>query len=174
MEYRIRALEIKDCENMLEWMHDTKINRFYTDTIRQATKESVTAFIEASAMQQKKGSAYHYAIVNDDDEYLGTISLKNVEKIKGAEYAVSLRYSAQGKGIATWATNKILQMAFMELGLNRVYLNVLSDNFHASRFYEKNKFRYEGESKKCILIDGELKSLKWYAMLKEEYQRLKM
>ena len=150
-------------------MHDPEINCFYTDAVRQATRESVEAFIVASHVQSKEGSAYHYAIVDAGDEYLGTISLKNTEKIKGAEYAVSLRRCYQGKGIAAFATKEILRIAFVELGLNRVYLNVLSDNLHANRFYEKNGFRYEGESVNCIMIDGELKSLKWYAMLGSEY-----
>lgn len=154
---------------MLEWMHDPQINCFYTDTIRRATKESTTAFIKTANRQRKEGSACHYAIVDDNDEYLGTISLKNIEKIKGAEYAVCLRRSFQGKGIATFATKDILQIAFGELKLNRVYLNVLSDNLHANRFYEKNRFRYEGESVNCIMIDKKLRSLKWYAMLCDEY-----
>lgn len=170
--YRLRELKIKDCEGMLEWMHDQVINCFYTDSVRNATRDSVTKFIETSHIQRKEGSTYHYAIVDSNDEYLGTISLKDIEKIKGAEYAISLRDAFQGRGIATFATREILRIAFMELGLNRVYLNVLSDNQHANRFYEKNRFRYEGESVDCIMIDGELKSLKWYAMLKEEYQSL--
>lgn len=172
MEYRLRELKIKDCEGMLEWMHDPEINCYYTDNVRNATKESVTTFIEASLIQRKEGSTYHYAIVDSNDEYLGTISLKNIEKIKGAEYAISLRGAFQRKGIASFATKEILRIAFVELGLNRVYLNVLSDNRHANRFYEKNRFRYEGESVNCIMIDGELKSLKWYAILNKEYQSL--
>lgn len=172
MGYRLRELKLKDCEGMLEWMHDPQINCFYTDTVRQATKESVVAFIKAADKQRKEGVTYHYAIVDDSDEYLGTISLKNIEEIKGAEYAVSLRQPFQGKGIATFATKEILRIAFMELGLNRVYLNVLSDNLHANRFYERNRFRYEGESINCIMIGGELKSLKWYAILSKEYQKI--
>ena len=169
MECRLRELKIKDCENMLEWMHDPQVNCFYTDIVRRATKESVIAFIKAAVMQKKAGITYHYAIVNNNDEYIGTISLKNIEKIKGAEYAISKRRTFQGKGIATLATKEILRVAFVELGLNRVYLNVLSDNLHANRFYEKNRFRYEGESLDCIMIGGGVKSLKWYAMLRNEY-----
>lgn len=88
---------------------------------------------------------------------------------KRAEYAVSLRRRAQGKGIAAEATCEILKMAFEQYNLERVYLNVLSENKRAIRFYEKIEFIYEGEFRKYLFLRGEYKTLKWYSMLKEEY-----
>lgn len=170
MTYKLRNLKEKDCEGMLDWMHDPTINYLYTDKIKNATMDSVTAFIKDAEELGRNGKTYHYAIVDESDEYLGTISLKNIEPVKGAEYAISMRSIAQGKGIASWATKEILKKAFHELALNRVYLNVLSDNEHANQFYIKNGFRYEGESKMCIQIGEEVKSLKWYAMLSEEFR----
>lgn len=170
MGYRLRSLQEKDVNGMLEWMHDPKINFFYTDKIRNATAESVRSFICVAEKLRREGTTYHYAIVDNDDEYQGTISLKNLIPVEGAEYAISMRSGAQGKGIASWATQEILKIAFEELKLHRVYLNVLSDNEHANKFYEKNGFRMEGQSKNCICINGKIKSLNWYAMLEEEYR----
>ena len=167
-EYRLRELKEKDCEGMLEWMHDPETNQLYTDKIRNMTPEDVRQFILRSRQLAEQEITYHYAIVNSKDEYLGTISLKDIEPVKGAEYAISMRPGCRGQGIASWATGEILRTAFQTLKLHRVYLNVLSDNEHANRFYLKNGFRYEGESKSCILINGQIKSLKWYAMLEDE------
>ena len=170
MEYKLRNLEKKDLNGMLEWMHDSRINSLYTDKIRNATSADVIKFIEDAQRLIKEGKAYHYAIVNAHDEYLGTISLKNIVPVKGAEYAISMRGAYQGKGIASWATEEILRIAFEELKLHRVYLNVLTENENACRFYSRKCFRYEGESRSCIQVGGEIRSLKWYAMLKEEYE----
>lgn len=171
MEYRLRFIQEKDVDGMLEWMHDPQINFFYTDKIRNATVESVRSFIGEAEELRKEGKTYHYAIVDADDEYLGTISLKKLVPIEGAEFAISLRSRAQGKGIASWAMQEILKIAFEELKLHRVYLNVLSDNEHANCFYIRNGFRLEGQSKECICINETIKSLNWYAMLEEEYRR---
>lgn len=168
--YKLRPLRQKDSIGMLEWMHDPKINYLYTDKIKNATLDSVEKFISEAAELMRLRRACHYAVVNEADEYLGTISLKDIDAVKGAEYAISMRSAYHGKGIASWATREILRIAFDEIELHRVYLNVLSENVHANRFYVKNGFRYEGESKMCILIGGEMKSLKWYAMLKDEYK----
>lgn len=170
MVYKLRHLMQKDCNGMLDWMHDPQINYLYTDKIRNATLASVSRFVEDAEELMKQGTTCHYAIVDEQDDYLGTISLKNIEQVKGAEYAISMRGASQGKGIASWATREILRIAFEKMELHRVYLNVLADNEHANRFYIRNHFRYEGESKECIMIGGVLKSLKWYAMLAEEYR----
>lgn len=170
MGYRLRFLQEKDIDGMLEWMHDPQINFFYTDKIRNATVESVRSFICVAEKLRREGITYHYAIVDNDDEYQGTISLKNIVPVEGAEFAISLRSQAQGKGIASWATQEILKIAFEELKLHRVYLNVLSDNEHANYFYARKGFRMEGQSKNCICINGKIKSLNWYAMLEEEYR----
>lgn len=172
MKYMLRSLKLKDSEGILEWMHDPKINLWYTGKIKNATLNRVINFINNAEELMKQGTTRHYAIVNEEDEYLGTISLKNIEPIKGAEYAISMRGTYQGKGIASWATQEIMRMAFDDLGLHRVYLNVPSDNEHANRFYVRNHFRYEGEAKDCIQIEGRIKSLKWYALLEEEYREI--
>ena len=75
----------------------------------------------------------------------------------------------QGRGVAQEATRLILQKGFNEMGLNRVYLNVLSDNTRAVRFYEKCGFVFEGEFREHIKLEGKLKSLKWFGMLKREF-----
>lgn len=167
---RLRKLEEKDAEGMLEWMNDPEVQKGFRFSTDRRSRENVLAFIRAAAVRPADGADIHYAIVDEEDEYMGTISLKSVEMTDGnAEYAISLRRKAQGKGIGTAATMEILRVAFEEFGFQRVYLNVLSDNERAVSLYEKCGFLYEGEFRKHLFLRGEYKSLKWYAMLKEEY-----
>ena len=63
----------------------------------------------------------------------------------------------------------LLEIAFHELDLERVYLNVLSDNGRAKRFYEKAGFRYEGRFRKHLKLRGEWRDWDWYSILKEEF-----
>ena len=112
--------------------------------------------------------------MDENDDYLGTISLKDVDIISGnAEYAISLRKKAQGRGIATQATKELLKKAFEQFGFEKVYLNVLADNEHAIHLYEKCGFVYEGEFRRHLFLKGEYKTLKWYSVLKKEYYNTK-
>ena len=44
MKYMLRSLKLKDSEGILEWMHDPKINLWYTGKIKNATLNSVINF----------------------------------------------------------------------------------------------------------------------------------
>ena len=170
MEIRLRRLKEKDANGMLEWMKDPKINCFFRFLADEMTLEDVESFIHESWHEFEAGTSFHYAVIDNSDEYFGTVSLKNIDcQAQNAEYAISLRSCAQGKGIGIEATKQILQIAFEELKLERVYLNVLSDNTHAIKMYEKAGFVYEGEFRHHLYLRGKLCSLKWYAMLKKEY-----
>lgn len=166
----LRALKKEDTEGMLEWMQDPEVLKGFGDAMSHKTREDVSGFISAATTKAAHGGSIHYAIADEMDEYLGTISLKNFDLLsRTAEYAVSLRSCAQGKGIGTQATREILRIAFEELHLQRIYLNVLSDNEQAIRLYEKSGFVYEGAFRRHLFLRGEYKSLLWYRMLDDEY-----
>ena len=164
---KLRPLQIKDAEGMLEWMHNPDIAKNFRFNTSGQTLDKVKNFIENSFDEETK----HYAVANENDEYLGTISLKAINREdKTAEYAISMRACAIGTGAAAIATRELLKKAFYEMELNRIYLNVLSDNVRAQKFYEKMGFTYEGEFKQHICKNGEFKDLKWYAILKENFE----
>lgn len=167
---RLRKLEEKDADYMLEWMTDSEIQKYFRFDMANRKKEDILAFINNAEIKMIDGKSIHYAIADERNEYLGTISLKNINLVsRNAEYAISLRKKAQGRGIATEATKELLRRAFFEFGLEKVYLNVLSENDKAIRLYEKCGFVYEGEFRKHLFLKGEFKALKWYSILKEEY-----
>lgn len=167
---RLRALKVEDAEGMLEWMHDPDIQQFFQFSAQEKTYEDVLRFIHDAETLPIDGRNIHFAIADENDEYLGTISLKNVDlTARSAEYAICLRKCAQGKGIAFWATNQILKMAFEEYHLQRIYLNVLSDNKMAIRLYEKCGFTYEGAFRRHLFLKGEFKTLYWYSILDNEF-----
>lgn len=167
----LRPLKIKDADGMLEWMRDVDIQRNFREGISKRTKEDILLFIQTSGVEFKENGSVHFAIVDDSDEYMGTISLKNISlEDKNAEYAISLRKKAQGTGLAKEATKELLHLAFVENGLHKVYLNVLSENKRAIRFYEKMGFRYEGESVDQLYLRGAYHSLKWYAFFENQYR----
>ena len=143
---------------MLEWMTDPKITQFFRFDASKVTEESCLTFIAAASQQE---NCRHWAIADENDTYLGTISLKEITATD-AEYAISTRSCAHGTGAAMEATRQVLSIAFKELGLRRVYLNVLADNGRANAFYIKAGFRFTHTEKDAVAIRGEMKDLNWY------------
>ncbi|MDE7273226.1 MAG: GNAT family N-acetyltransferase [Lachnospiraceae bacterium] len=158
----IRRLEEKDAPFMLEWMHDRTINCWFRYPFADLTLEKAKFFIKYSFDEENQ----HFAITDDKDEYLGTISLKKIsEKDHNAEFVIVTRKKAQDTGLVERAATRIINYAFKELGLHRIYLKVLSDNITARKLYENCGFDLEGEFKDAIRLEGRYRDMAWYAML---------
>lgn len=143
---------------MLEWLNNPDVTKYLRLGKMNATIEDALFFIEKA---QHKDNDIHQAVVDDQDCYLGTVSLKNINRDKGeAEYAISMHPSAFGTDASRIATDLILQRAFLGELLKRVFLYVLEDNHRAVRFYEKYGFTYTQTT--VITFEGEEKNLRWY------------
>lgn len=168
---KLRKLEYNDIPYMIEWMHDSSVTEFLRNNFSEIDEEKAKKFIDSSI----SNTCVNYAIVDDSNEYMGTVSLKNIDnENKKAEYAICMRNKAMGKGLSRFATDEILRIAFEDLDLNKVYLYVSKDNIRANKFYQKYNFILEGEFKEDMFIKGEFKDINWYRILKREYiERIK-
>ena len=173
---KLRSLDIKDAHLMLEWMHDPDIIKGFQKDLMHMTLEDAEGFCRAasSGMEITDGASLHYAVADSEtDEYLGTISLKHLDlENKSAEYAVTMRKKAQGSGAASEATTLLLNKAFNEIGLHKVWLNVLSGNERAIAFYEKMGFVYEGILRDDVLRDGMFLEQRRYSILEPEWKKI--
>lgn len=168
----LRELQVKDAPLMIEWMHDKDIQKSFQKDMMSITLQEAEAFCSASKVPAipAEGQSIHYAIVDENDEYLGTISMKDINLVnRTAEYAISTRKCVHGKGVAKEATRLILKKAFTDWGLHKVYLNVLSYNQAAIGLYERCGFICEGQSREHVYVNGKYEALKWYSILSNEF-----
>lgn len=165
MEIHIRPLRPEDAPLMLEWIQDPTIACFFRFDAASMTEEKCRAFIDAA---NRDPNSRHYAIADEKDEYLGTISLKDIAEGR-AEYAISTRKCVHGTGAALQATQEILRIAFEGLGLVTVYLNVLAENLRANAFYRKAGFRFTYTEENALELRGEQKALNWYEISRAEW-----
>ena len=75
MHIHLRPLRAEDASLMLEWMQDPAIACFFRFDAMNMTEEKCRAFIESANREQ---GSLHYAIADERDEYLGTVSLKDI------------------------------------------------------------------------------------------------
>ena len=164
----IRKLQLKDAEQMFLCMSDYNVTHFMNIGGNGLTLDDCKSYIQKSLNDDKN---HHFAIVDENDIWVGTISLKSIDcKTSSAEYAIITKASVHGKGVAMKATKEILDYAFNKLSLNRVYLNVLKENERANNFYKKAGFTYEGCFRKAIFVKNEIHDLNWYSILKDEFK----
>ena len=131
---KLRKLELRDAALMLEWMHDKSVVEDLRTNFLTKTMEDCENFIRKSWEDEKN---LNLAITDENDTYMGTVSLKNIRE-KTAEFGITIRACAMGKGYSIKAMREILRRGFQEIGLQKIYWCVSPENKRAVRFYDKN------------------------------------
>lgn len=160
---QLRKLKAEDAPLMLEWMHDPAVVGHLHADFSSKTLQDAQKFITDSWENKDN---LHLAIVSDEDEYMGTVSLKHIEA-GSAEFAITVRNKAMRKGYSWFGMEGILRKAFDELGLESVYWCVSRSNARAVKFYDKHNFHEVLDIPPSFIERyKEINDLKWYSVLK--------
>lgn len=154
---------------MLEWMHDPNViigltaSKFQTSTL-----DSAIHFIDNS---YNDSINIHMAICDSNDEYQGTVSLKNIDTDVRAEFAIVLRSQSMGKGFSQFGITEIIKYGFEEYALEEIYWQVLKTNQRAMHFY--TKAGYKPVSPKPYMLkhypDIKENEYLWFSITKAKY-----
>lgn len=161
----LRNLEEKDAPLMLEWMHDESVVENLNVNFKEKTLDDCLTFIRAAVCKE---TDVHLAICSDDDEYMGTVSLKCVDRDKrNAEFAITVRATSMGRGYSWFGMKEMIRKGFDEYGLDNVFWCVSRTNNRAIRFYDKHNFHEAVDISSDILRRySKTDDLKWYSVLK--------
>lgn len=145
----LRKLKKQDAPLMLEWMHDEDVVHYMKTDFQHKTLEDCESFID-SAQDSKKN--LHLAVVDDNDTYMGTVSLKDIED-GTAEFAITMRKVAMGKGYSAEGMNHIIKKGLDDLELKNIYWCVSPENKRAVKFYDKNGYQRVSLNDLCIVLN---------------------
>ncbi|MBE6894436.1 MAG: UDP-4-amino-4,6-dideoxy-N-acetyl-beta-L-altrosamine N-acetyltransferase [Ruminococcaceae bacterium] len=165
MNVTIRPITYNDTDNIVRWRNSDFVSKRFLYRA-QFTPESHNNWMETMVETKK---VYQF-IINCDGADVGSIYLRDVDLInKKAEYGVFIgEKDYLGKGVGQAATKLILDFAFTQLKLHKVFLRVLSDNIGAIKSYEKSGFVQEGFFKDEIFADGKYESVIFMAVFNME------
>ena len=167
---KLRKLELKDAPLMLEWMHEPSVVENMKTDFTSKSIEDCESFIKAA---QNCVFDLNLAIADDEDIYMGTVSLKHI-KNGTAEFAIAVRKVAMGQGYSKFGMAMIIKIGFEKLGLKKIYWCVSSENKRAIRFYDKNGYkRVETDTIEDILCGGAIlrKSHLIYGISKQKFTK---
>jgi ribosomal-protein-alanine N-acetyltransferase len=105
--------------------------------------------------RQRPREAYTVAIADPQGDVVGTVSLLVESPThRRGEIGYILRRDQWGLGYATEAAGLMIDLAFRDLGLNRVWAVCDPDNPASARVMEKVGMRYEGCLRGDLLVRG--------------------
>jgi len=141
----LRKIQLADSEALFRILADERVMQYYDDEtfreIKQASEQ-----IEAWENGYKSRRCIRWGITCKDDPILigtcGYYGFHTWHMRAGIGY--ELACSSWRKGIMTEALNAILDLGFMDLGLNRIEAVVIPENIPSIKLLEKLGFTGEG------------------------------
>ncbi|SKC84595.1 GNAT family N-acetyltransferase [Maledivibacter halophilus] len=168
---RLRKLSTNDYITYHDWRNDIEVMKTTSPQLDMYTLEETEQYISAIASQSNaKGYIIEY---KETGQSVGIVSLINIDyKNRSAECIIDIGVKDMwGKGIGTAAISLILEFAFNELNLHRVYLQVFSFNERAIKLYEKMGFIHEGKFRQALYRRGKWHDIVIMSILKNEYNQ---
>ncbi len=166
MKITIRKFEKADIPNKVNWINDSQNNRYlHYDLPLEISKTEVW-------FEKNKDRTDRYdAVIEVDGSSVGLIGLLSIDyKNHKAEYYIMIgNREYRGKGVATQASQLLLEYAFQQLGLHRVYLYTEKNNIAAIKSYEKIGFKSEGLLKQDLFHKGHYIDRYVYGITKQNF-----
>ena len=165
----LRKIRKSDLPGMVEWRNKKHVRRwFFNQNILTLEKQ-----LKWYKRYLKNSSDRMFIIGTKGNVPIGTIALCNIDyRNKRAEFgrlmiaeSVYLR-----KGYAADAALALINFAFTEMGLNRLYLESFADDKPAVDLYKKLGFKIEGILRKHIFINRCSRDVIYMGLLKEEFK----
>jgi len=149
------------------------ISRWMSEFPHPYNLKHAREFISRSRKKWLDKTEYNFSIkLKGSDELIGGVSLVNVNnKQKMAELGYWLDKVHWGQGYISEAVKTILEYAFNQVKLHRVYARVFTPNLASARVLEKSGFRFEGHEIKSILKNGRWYDMYRFAILERDFKR---
>lgn len=163
----LRLMTEGDTDNIVKWRNSDAVRTHFIYQ-KLFTRQSHEQWIENMV---KPGKVVQMIICEcENNRPIGSVYIRDIDTThhKG-EYGIFIgEADARGKGIGTRTAKLMIQYAFEELGLHRLFLRVFADNAQAIGSYEKAGFVKEAYLKDDVCIDGVYRDIVLMAILNDK------
>jgi ribosomal-protein-alanine N-acetyltransferase len=166
----LRRPTLDDAEALATAINHPEIAKFTLNIPHPYSVEDAVSFIKLSQDPVRDKTQRDFSIfLKDSGELVGGLGLMDIHaKNKSAELGYWCTVNHWGEGIVTQACRRIIQYAFDELDLNRVFCMCNVDNFASVRIMEKCGMAFEGTARSENIKDGKPWDMHHYAILKSD------
>ena len=151
----------KHKESLVKLLNNKNVEKWLLQIPSPYTEEDAVYWINNCKKNENENRDFSFAVENDG-VHIGGVGLhKKFEH--SAEIGYWIGEEHWGKGFATIAINKILDIGFNNLNFSRIHAHVFEGNIPSEKVLLKCGFEYEGFLKKCHKKGNEFINSKLFA-----------
>jgi len=169
----LRDFHQEDLQAVHEYASDPEVVKYMP--FGPNTLEDSQSFLDRARAKQSVDPRKDYDLgvaLKSEDRLIGGCRVcKASENEAHLGYIMNRRY--WGEGYATEVARSMVEFAFSELGLHRIYADVHPDNAGSIRVLEKVGMALEGRRREYMMIHGEYADHLLYSILEHEWRELR-
>lgn len=166
----LRAFVLDDVDDLYNnYGSDYKVNKYISFTPCK-TRESTLSFIKMHIDKYDTDLNFYGWAVTLNEKVIGSVSLFNVDDVfESCELGASIGSKWWGKGIITEAVGALINFAFDEIGIHRIYASHHKHNIASGKVMIKNGMKKEGIMREAHKNpDGSFNDLVLYSILSSD------
>lgn len=167
---RLRPVGLEDVDDILGWVNDRQIvGNLASFSGQPFSRADEVAYVQA--MMASEVDRVFSVLAADDGRYLGQIGIHQIfwRSRVGRLSLVIASKDEWGKGFGSAAIARILDVAFRDETLHKVWLMVFRTNERSRRTYERAGFAVEGTLREEYFHDGAWHDMVRMSMLTYEW-----
>lgn len=133
-------ISFQDIPQLVKMHLDPSIYTFDPDTEKVSDEEIAKNYIQKAHQTWQEGTTYIFSIYNQENEFVGFITLRDVIKDLFAKIGFAIAKEQRGKGYVTAVIKKTLEYAGDILGIKTIEASVHIDNIPSQKALLKNRF----------------------------------
>jgi RimJ/RimL family protein N-acetyltransferase len=169
---RLRPLAERDVDDILTWVNDREVvGNLASFSGKPFTRDDELAYVRT--MQASNADRVFTVLAADDGRYLGQVGIHQIfwRSRVGRLSAIIGNKSEWGNGFGTAAIARLLDHAFADDQLHKVWLMVFETNQRARRTYERVGFQVEGILREEYFHDDGWHNMVRMSLLDHEWSR---
>ncbi len=164
----LREFRSEDAADALAIIGDDQVTRWLSFDSRDTAAAQAMVDGAAERAQLKPRTEYYLAVTTPDDELVGFARLA-FAGVKAAKLGYAIRADRWGKGYATDAVRRMIELGFAELGLHRISAAIGPDNVASIAVVSKLGMQYEGRIRDHVFTSGAWRDSLLYSVLEHEW-----
>ena len=157
MNLRLEPLSLDHLPDIMTWVNDHDIMQYFATHQKDISEEEERNYL-TQILQSKNDRVF--SIFNEETglrhpKYVGQCSLNAIYwPARNARLFIVITKDNHNKGYGPEAIRRLIEYAFQEMKLHKIWLIVRSDNRHAQAMYLKLGFNFEGLLKDEYCVNG--------------------
>lgn len=154
----LRSISEEDTDDILKWRNSEHVRKYFIYQ-KEIKKDDHLNWLKNKV---ETGSVIQFMILNRADQRsVGSVYLKDVDyENQKAEYGIFIgEQNMTNQGIGSMAAKCMIEYAFHELKLHKLYLRVYEDNYRAISSYTKAGFKKVALLEDDVLVQGKFRNV---------------